>query len=47
MDAWDVAGFTHGSQHLECPGRSNGPYGELFLFLIEKEPTIHEKEVGF
>ena len=36
VNPWDVVGFAHNSQCLECCG----PHGELFFFFIRMEPFV-------
>ena len=46
LDPWDVVGFAHNIQRLECPGKY-GPHGELFFFVIKKKPDALTKAVEF
>ena len=39
VDAWDSMCLRTTSKQWNVPGRC-GPYGELFLFLLEKEPMV-------
>ena len=41
LDAWDSV-----RQRWSVPGRY-GPYGELFFFLLKKEPTVLSELVRF
>ena len=39
LDAWDSVRLRTTSMQWNVPGRY-GPYGELFFFLLEKEPMV-------
>ena len=39
LDAWDSVRLRTTSTQWNVPG-SYGPYGELFFFLLEKEPMV-------
>ena len=39
MDAWDSVRLRMASTHWNAPGKY-GPYGELFFFLLKKEPMV-------
>ena len=39
QDAWDSVRLRTTSKQWNVPGRY-GPYGELFFFLLEKEPMV-------
>ena len=39
LDAWDSVPLRTTSTQWNVPGR-DGPYGELFFFLLEKEPMV-------
>ena len=39
LDAWDSVRLRTASTRWNVPGRY-GPYGELFFFLLEKEPMV-------
>ena len=46
LDPWDVVGLRTTATVWNV-AKNCGPCGELFIFLTEKEPTEHEKVVGF
>ena len=39
LDAWDSVRLRTTSKQWNVPGRY-GPYGELFFFLLKKEPVV-------
>ena len=45
LDPWDSVRLRTASTNWNVP--KYGPYGELFLFLIKKEPVAFSSEVPF
>ena len=45
-DPWDSARLRTASTHLNVPGKY-GPHGELFFFLLKKEPMVLSELVEF
>ena len=46
LDAWDSVRLLATSTQWNVPGR-HGPYGELFFFLLKKEPIVFRELVRF
>ena len=46
LDPWGVVGLRASSSVRDVPGKY-GPHGELFFFLIKKEPFALTKAVDF
>ena len=46
LDAWDSVRFRTASTQWNVPGRY-GPSGELFFFLLKKEPMVFRELVRF
>ena len=44
LDPWDSVCLRTASAHWNVPGKY-GPRGELFFFLIQKEPVVASNEV--
>ena len=46
LDAWDSVRLRTTSAQCDVPGKY-GPYGELFFFLLKKEPMVLRELVWF
>ena len=46
LDPWDSVRLRTASTHWNVPGKY-GPHGELFFFLLKKEPMVLSELVEF
>ena len=46
LDPWDSVRLRTASTHWNVPGKC-GPHGELFFFLLKKEPVVLSEVVEF
>ena len=45
LDPWDSVRLRTASTHWNVPGK-NGPHGELFFFVVKKEPVVASSDVS-